>query len=61
MKELKGYSILYNPRKNKGTAFTKSERQKYGLMGILPDAIESMETQIIRVQEQIENLNKPFI
>jgi len=58
MKELKGYSFLYNPRKNKGTAFTKSERQKYGLMGILPDAIESMETQIMRVQEQIENLNK---
>lgn len=60
MKELKGYSLLYNPRKNKGTAFTKNERQKYGLMGILPDAIESMETQIMRVQEQIENLNKPI-
>ena len=60
MKELKGYSFLYNPRRNKGTAFTKSERQKYGLMGILPDAIESMETQIMRVQEQIENLNKPI-
>jgi len=60
MKELKGYSFLYNPRKNKGTAFTKNERQKFGLMGILPDAIESMETQIMRVQEQIENLNKPI-
>lgn len=60
MKELKGYSFLYNPRKNKGTAFNKNERQKYGLMGILPDAVESMETQIMRVQEQIENLNKPI-
>ncbi len=60
MKELKGYSILYNPRKNKGTAFSKSERKKYGLDGILPDSIESMETQIMRVQEQIENLNKPI-
>jgi malate dehydrogenase (oxaloacetate-decarboxylating)(NADP+) len=60
MKELKGYSILYNPRKNKGTAFTKKERQKFGLTGILPDAIESMDTQIMRVQEQIENLNKPI-
>ncbi len=60
MKELKGYSILYNPRKNKGTAFSKSERKKYGLDGILPDNIESMETQIMRVQEQIENLNKPI-
>ena len=60
MKELKGYSFLYNPRANKGTAFTKNERQKYGLTGILPDVIESMETQIMRVQEQIENLNKPI-
>jgi len=60
MKELKGYSFLYNPRKNKGTAFNKNERQKFGLMGILPDAIESMETQIMRVQEQIENLNRPI-
>jgi malate dehydrogenase (oxaloacetate-decarboxylating)(NADP+) len=60
MKELKAYSILYNPRKNKGTAFTKNERQKYGLTGILPDTIESMETQIMRIQEQIENLKKPI-
>ena len=60
MKELKAYSILYNPRKNKGTAFTKNERQKYGLTGILPDSIESIETQIMRIQEQIENLKKPI-
>ena len=60
MQELKAYSLLYNPRKNKGTAFTKQERLKYGLNGILPDVIESMETQIMRVQEQIENLNKPI-
>jgi malate dehydrogenase (oxaloacetate-decarboxylating)(NADP+) len=60
MKELKAYSILYNPRRNKGTAFTKNERRKFGLTGILPDAIESMETQIMRVQGQIENLNRPI-
>jgi malate dehydrogenase (oxaloacetate-decarboxylating)(NADP+) len=60
MKELKGYSFLYNPRKNKGTAFNKNERQKFGLTGILPDVIESMETQIMRVQGQIENLNRPI-
>ena len=60
MKELKAYSILYNPRRNKGTAFTKNERRKFGLTGILPDAIESMETQIMRIQGQIENLNRPI-
>lgn len=60
MKELKGYSLIYNPRRNKGTAFSKAERKKYGLDGILPDEVESMETQILRVQGQVDNLNKPI-
>jgi len=59
-KKGKGYSILYNPRINKGTAFSKSERKKLGLQGILPDGIESMETQILRINEQLENLEKPI-
>jgi malate dehydrogenase (oxaloacetate-decarboxylating)(NADP+) len=60
MKELKGYSILNNPRLNKGTAFSYAERKKYGLIGILPDEIETMDTQILRVQGQVENLNRPI-
>jgi malate dehydrogenase (oxaloacetate-decarboxylating)(NADP+) len=60
MKELKGYELLNNSRRNKGTAFSRSERKKYGLVGILPDEIESMETQILRVQGQVDNLNKPI-
>jgi len=43
MKELKGYSFLYNPVGIKGQHL-QNERQKYGLLGILPDQIESMET-----------------
>jgi malate dehydrogenase (oxaloacetate-decarboxylating)(NADP+) len=60
MKELKGYSLLYNPRKNKGTAFSKVERKKFGLNGILPDQIESMDTQMIRIHEQLSNFEKPI-
>jgi malate dehydrogenase (oxaloacetate-decarboxylating)(NADP+) len=60
MKELKGYELLNNSRRNKGTAFTRSERKKYGLIGILPDEVESMETQILRVQGQVDNLNRPI-
>ncbi|MBK9098855.1 MAG: NAD-dependent malic enzyme [bacterium] len=60
MKDLKGYALLNNSRMNKGTAFSKSERKKYGLEGILPDQIESMETQILRVQGQVDNLNRPI-
>ena len=33
--ENSGYSLLRDPRKNKGTAFTIEERKKYGLMGII--------------------------
>jgi malate dehydrogenase (oxaloacetate-decarboxylating)(NADP+) len=55
-----GYSLLRDPRKNKGTAFTKEERKKYGLLGIIPDAIETLETQIMRVNEQLENVESPI-
>ncbi len=60
MQKLKSYKLLYNPRLNKGTAFTKAERKKYGLQGILPDEIETMDQQIMRIQEQLENLEKPI-
>jgi malate dehydrogenase (oxaloacetate-decarboxylating)(NADP+) len=58
--ETKGYSLLRNPRKNKGTAFTLEERKNYGLEGIIPDSIETMETQIRRVNEQLENYETPI-
>jgi malate dehydrogenase (oxaloacetate-decarboxylating)(NADP+) len=53
-------SILSNPRRNKGTAFTRKERLKYGLVGILPDTIETMETQMLRVHEQLGNFKLPI-
>ncbi|HET9434487.1 MAG TPA: NAD-dependent malic enzyme [Chitinophagaceae bacterium] len=60
MKESIGYSLLRNPRKNKGTAFTIKERQKYGLTGLLPDAVETMEAQIRRVHVQLDNFELPI-
>ena len=53
-------SILYDPRRNRGTAFTRKERRKYGLEGILPDAVESMDTQILRVTDQLDALEHPI-
>ena len=53
-------SILRNPRKNKGTAFSSKERVRYGLTGLLPDAIDTMETQILRVNAQLEQLERPI-
>ena len=60
MKKKTGLSLLYDPRQNKGTAFTPEERRRYGLTGILPEAVETMETQILRVTGQLENLEKPI-
>jgi malate dehydrogenase (oxaloacetate-decarboxylating)(NADP+) len=60
MKDHTGYTLLRNPRYNKGTAFTREERIKYGLEGLLPDVIETMETQILRVKEQLENFEIPI-
>jgi malate dehydrogenase (oxaloacetate-decarboxylating)(NADP+) len=60
MKSTTGYSILRNPRKTKGTAFTKIERRKYKIEGLLPDSIESFDTQIFRVQEQLKEIVLPI-
>ncbi|MET1248443.1 malolactic enzyme [Sporolactobacillus sp. STCC-11] len=38
-------SILNDPFLNKGTAFTKEERQKYGLAGLLPPKVQCLEEQ----------------
>lgn len=48
MINLKGQDLLRNPFLNKGTAFTEEEREKYGLTGLLPNAV-----RIIDEQEQI--------
>lgn len=60
MEEKKGYSLLRDPRKNKGTAFTLEEREKYGLEGLLPEQVESIETQILRINEQLEQFDLPI-
>jgi malate dehydrogenase (oxaloacetate-decarboxylating)(NADP+) len=60
METTTGYAMLRDPRLNKGTAFTKEERREYGLEGLLPDGIESMETQVLRVKEQLELFNHPI-
>ena len=53
-------SVLYDPRRNRGTAFTRKERRKYGIEGILPDAVDSMDTQILRVTDQLDALEHPI-
>lgn len=60
MEDYTGYQILRDPRLNKGTAFSVEEREKFKLKGILPDTIETLATQILRVEEQLDNFEKPL-
>ena len=60
MEKNKGYSLLRNPRTNKGTAFTLEERKKYGLEGLLPAQVETLETQMLRVNEQLSQIELPI-
>ena len=50
---LRGIALLRDPILNKSTAFPESEREALGLLGLLPEGIDSEETQIQRVQIQL--------
>lgn len=41
----KGYDLLNDPFLNKGTAFTEQEREDFGLVGILPPTVQTLEGQ----------------
>src|SRR5262249_60484826 len=45
----RGIDLLHDPRLNKFTGFTEAERQALGLVGLVPDVTESIETQLSRV------------
>ncbi|MBU1106641.1 MAG: NAD-dependent malic enzyme [Candidatus Riflebacteria bacterium] len=50
--ELHGQALLGNPRYNKGSAFTRPERETFKLIGLLPPRVETIDEQVIRVYEQ---------
>ncbi|MBC1261091.1 NAD-dependent malic enzyme [Synechococcus sp. BSF8S] len=45
---LRGRNLLADPSLNKGTAFSRRERLAFGLDGLLPHAVESLELQVER-------------
>jgi malate dehydrogenase (oxaloacetate-decarboxylating)(NADP+) len=52
-----GYTLLRNPRLNKGTAFTEAERRAWGLEGLLPPAVLPIALQVARRHDEIAKLN----
>ena len=52
-----GHEHLGKGKYRKGTAFTEAERRKYGLEGLLPPAVASIDLQIARRHSEIANLD----
>ena len=50
---LRGVALLRDPQLNKLTAFTESEREALGLVGLVPEGIDSEDKQIQRVLLQL--------
>src|ERR1700751_1607643 len=51
-----GYELLRDPRFNKGTAFTATERRELGLEGLLPPVVSTVDLQVARRHDEIANL-----
>src|SRR6516165_85426 len=49
----RGMELLHDPTLNKSTAFTQAEKQALGIVGLVPDVIESMDVQLNRVRMQL--------
>src|SRR6266436_2077997 len=49
----RGNELLHDPSLNKSTAFTETEKQALGLVGLVPDVTETLELQLQRVMLQL--------
>lgn len=49
---LTGHELLGSPKLNKGAGFTDKERETFGLTGLLPAQIETLEQQVARMYVQ---------
>lgn len=50
----KGDALLNDTKLNRATAFTIEQRKKYGLLGLLPERVETENEQLQRVLRQID-------
>src|SRR2546426_10252699 len=50
----RGADLLHDPRLNKTTAFTEAEREALGLLGLLPEGVDDLDTQVKRVMLQLD-------
>ena len=53
----RGMELLHDPSLNKSTAFTETEKQALGIVGLVPDVTESEDLQLSRVMMQLGHKN----
>ena len=56
----RGIDVLRDPFLNKGTAFTNEERKEYGLVGMLPIGVQSIEEQAKQTYEHYQSKPNNF-
>src|SRR5256885_15572524 len=54
MRTPRGTDLLHDPRRNKSTAFSEEEREALGLLGLLPEGIDDLDTQLRRALPQLD-------
>jgi malate dehydrogenase (oxaloacetate-decarboxylating) len=54
--DLQGYELLNDPLLNKGTAFSEQEREMFGLHGLLPPNVASLDEQVDRRLQALRQL-----
>ena len=57
---LSGYDLLLDSRLNKGTAFTEEERDAFGLHGLLPPHVGTLDDQLVRRKKALDNRDTAF-
>ena len=57
---LSGQALLTNPYLNKGSAFSEEERREFGLEGLLPPRVNSVESQLQRTYDNFAAKDNPI-
>ena len=52
----RGLAVLDDPQVNRGTAFTTAERDHLGLHGLLPSALETIESQVEAMLRAVQDV-----